>query len=227
MKPYYEDGTATIYHGDCLDVLPQLPRHFANVILSDPPFFMPAEQYAGRKAWSRTWGDTSIMRGWWSAVLDAILPALVPSGHFLTFCDDESYAVFFPLVYARFPNLASLVWDKGVPGLGTAWRHSHELIIAARGTGAHWTGGAKRDVLRHAPVPSAERLHPVDKPVPLLSDLIMPACPDGGVVLDAFLGGGSTLVAAKNIGRKAIGIEIEERYCEIAARRLRQDVLAF
>jgi site-specific DNA-methyltransferase (adenine-specific) len=80
-------------------------------------------------------------------------------------------------------------------------------------------------VLRFASVPQTDRVHPVDKPLPLLGALIAPTTDPGDLVCDPFMGGGGTLVAAKGLGRKAIGIEIEERYCEIAARRMGQEVL--
>ena len=226
MTPYYADDLVTLYHGDCLDVLAQMPRPSVHAVVTDPPFFMPAQPYAGRdESWQRSWADTSILATWWGVVAAALTPMVRPDGHFLVFCDDASYPVFYPAMYTRWPNIGCNIWDKGRPGMGTAWRNSSELIIAARGRSAHWTGGARSNVLRFAPVPSTERVHPVDKPVPLLAALIEPSTPEGGLVLDPFAGGGSTLLAARALGRRAIGIEAEERYCEQAARRLSQGVL--
>lgn len=225
MTPYYDDGQAVIYHGDCHEVIADLPR--VDLILTDPPFFMPAQHYAGRTGWQRSWADTSILASWWDRLVDVLVPRLREHGHFITFCDDESYAVFYPALYRRFDNLASLVWDKGKPGMGAAWRHAHELLIAARWKGATWNGGAKPDIYRHPSIPSASRLHPVDKPVSLLGDIIGDTAPDGGLVLDPFMGGGSTLVAAKERGHRSIGIELDEGYCEIAATRLAQGALDF
>jgi site-specific DNA-methyltransferase (adenine-specific) len=224
-EPYYADEHVTLYHGKCEEVLPSL-RMFAHAAIADPPFFMPAQPYAGRdESWQRSWADTSILSGWWGLVVTAMTKAVRPDGHLLVFCDDASYPVFYPQVYTRWPNIGCLVWDKGRPGMGTAWRSSAELIIAARGRSAYWTGGARSNVLKFAPVPSVNRVHPVDKPVPLLAALIEPSTPPDGVVLDLFSGGGSTLVAAKMLGRRAVGIELEERYCEVAAKRLCQAVL--
>jgi site-specific DNA-methyltransferase (adenine-specific) len=222
--PYYQDEWVTLYHGDCLEVAGILPKVAA--VISDPPFFMPTQQYAGRSGWQRTWGDASVLGWWWKTVVDAIAPKLDDSGHFLVFCDDEAYAVFYPVLYSRFTNLNCVVWDKQKPGMGATWRHSHELIIDARWSSSYWSAtGAPVDVLRHPSTPSSDRVHPVEKPVSLLSELVAFVVPPGGIVLDPFAGGASTLVAAKQLGRKAIGIEIEESYCEAAAKRLAQGVL--
>jgi DNA modification methylase len=221
--PYWTDGLVTLYLGDCREVLPALPRPVAHAVVTDPPFFMPAQQYAGRDtSWQRSWADTSILATWWDVIAGLVTPMIMPDGHFLIFCDDASYPVFYPPVYTRWPNIGCLTWDKGRPGMGTAWRASTELIIAARGRSAHWSGGAAGSVLRFPPVSPAERLHPVDKPEPLLRALIEPTTPPGGMVLDPFAGGGSTLAAARAIGRRAIGVEMDEKYCELAARRLSQ-----
>ena len=224
--PYWEDEMCSLYLGDCREVIPSLPRPLAHTVIADPPFFMPAQQYAGRtRAWQRSWADTSILTTWWEVIAEVISTAVMPHGHFLTFCDDASYPVFYPPIYTRWPNLGFLVWDKGRPGMGTAWRNSAELIIAARGHVANWTGGAAGNVLRFAPVPQASRIHPVDKPEPLLRALIEPSTPPGGMVLDPFAGGGSTLAAARMLGRRSIGIELDEKCCEAAAKRLSQQLM--
>lgn len=220
-EPYYADDHVTLHHGDAAEVLGNLPAESVNTVLTDPPFFMPAQQYAGRSgAWHRTWSDTSILSTWWGVVTERMTRLVQSDGHLLAFCDDASYPVFYPAIYTRWPNIAALVWDKQRPGMGTAWRMSSELIIAARKSSAHWSGGALGTVFRCPSVHHTERLHPVDKPVRLLQDLLRPTTPPNGVVLDPFAGGGSTLVAARNLGHRAIGVEMEERYCEVIAKRL-------
>jgi len=222
--PYYADDLVTLYHGDCREVLPSLSRPLAHTVLTDPPFSMPAQLYSGR-AWQRSWADTSILSGWWDSVMAIITPMVMPDGHVLVFCDDSAYPAFYPAVYSRWPNLGCLVWDKGRPGMGTAWRSSIELIIAARGQSAYWAGGAASSILSFAPTHHSQRIHPVDKPEPLLRALIEPTTPASGLVLDPFAGGGSTLAAARSLGRRAIGVELDEKYCELAARRLSQQVM--
>jgi DNA modification methylase len=105
------------------------------------------------------------------------------------------------------------------------WKPSHQEIYVL---GKGFQGRRDSDVLTFAPVQamaSNGRLHPHEKPVSLMHALIN-KCPPG-VIADPFTGSGSTLVAAKQLGRKSIGVELEERYCEIAAKRLTQDVLDF
>jgi len=103
--------------------------------------------------------------------------------------------------------------------LALPWGPSDEEVYII---GEGWAGTREGTILRRRRI-GGRGLHPTEKPVDLLENLIRKA--PSGTVLDPFLGSGTTLVAAKNLGRRAIGIEIEERYCEIAAKRLCQGVL--
>ena len=115
------------------------------------------------------------------------------------------------------------MWDKGHPGMGDLkhWGPSYELIASA-GYG-ETIGSRDCSVLAFSPVPPARREHPTEKPAELLSYLIRKL--DVQTILDPFMGSGTTLRAAKDLGRLAIGIEIEEEYCEIAAKRMAQGLL--
>jgi hypothetical protein len=226
--PYYQDSLVTLYHGDCLDILPELSAGSVDIVLTDPPFFMPATHYSSRTQWPKSFGDTSILGTFWRAVLDVTIPTMSERGHFVAFCDGASYPVFYPEVYRRFDAVKSLVWDKGRIGMGSPWRNQHELMIAGRWSGSSRTASRGcPDVLRHAPVSAGARVHPVDKPIGLLSEILRPIAEPGAVVLDPFAGGGSTLLAARDSGFRSVGVETEERYCEAIAKRLSADVLDF
>lgn len=226
MNPYYEQDGITIYHGDCREVLPVLKVR-ADLVLTDPPFFMPATHYQSRVKYQRAWADTSILATFWAVIVDATVPLLKHTGHFVAFCNGDSYPVFYPEMYRRFDFLKCLVWDKGHVGLGRVWRNQHELVIAARWDTSEFVedGKLRADVFTFKATPSADREHPVEKPVDMLMWLMQPTTTKGSLVLDPFCGSGSTLDAAKRLGMRAIGIEAEEHYCEIAATRLSQGCL--
>ena len=121
-----------------------------------------------------------------------------------------------------------LIWSKAPdPGMGdlsSPWGHSDEEVYVI---GEGFAGKRGPNVLTFSkpPVNSYERGHPTPKPTALMVELIS-KCPQG-IILDPFMGSGTTLRAAKDLGRKSIGIELEEKYCEIAANRLAQEVLDF
>jgi site-specific DNA-methyltransferase (adenine-specific) len=124
----------------------------------------------------------------------------------------------------------SVIWDKSARGIGMGWRfrRDYEMVMVSHRKGGKlaWAEDAEAvsNIVRFY-IPN-NRLHPNEKPVDLPLHFIRLTTEIGGMVLDPFMGSGTTLRAAKDLGRKAIGIELEEKYCEIAARRMGQEVLA-
>lgn len=207
--PYYDDGTVTIYRGDCRVLMPMLT---ADVLIADPPYGMAYVSNSAKSGPSAPIigdGDTRL-RDW-----------------LLSYWGDRPAILFGTWRVPRPPCRALLVWDKGEsPGMGDLslpWGPSHEEIYV---TGAGWRGRRIGSVLRFPGLAPGDRHrpdHPTPKPLPLMRHLIERA--PTGTIVDPCAGSGSTLRAAKDLGRRAIGIEIEERYCEIAAQRCAQDVL--
>jgi len=204
MKPYYEHNGITIYHGDCREVLPTLDP--VDLILTDPPYGVNVAE-------------------WDAEVPYPILPLLLSkcSGPVLWFGSAsrlaEDLASFSPT-----PD-RTLIWAPKfrlgkIAKSGIAYRYHpiHTWRIAERNDGPVW------DVLDDSTEGHQWWFHPGTKPLSLMQKLVGFA-KSGTTILDPFLGSGTTLVAAKLLGRKAIGIEIEERYCGIAAKRLQQEVL--
>lgn len=211
-KPYYRDERAgiVIYNGDAQAIVPDLPP--TDIVLTDPPYGMDY-QSAWRTDWQRKekiHGDKAFPK--W--IFDVLHP---------------NVAMF---VWCRWNNLyeipeprSFIAWDKGNHSMGDL---KHEF-------GRRWEACAfypgpkhefkKRpaDVIQAPRVPPSSLVHPNEKPVEALTPLI--DSHPGEVILDPFMGSGTTLRAAKDLGRKAIGIEIEEKYCEIAVKRLAQEVL--
>lgn len=211
MSIYYQDEHVTLYHGDCLAEHREWLG--ADVLVTDPPYGSEiiAGSY-GRHGKTIT-GDAN------TDTRDAALK--------------EWGGELRPALAFGTPRMQDppgrwndrLVWDKREPGMnGGPWRYTHESIFV-RGNGWARKSASSFSILSF---PSGngtweKRQHVHSKPVRLMETLIESAPP--GTVADPFAGSGSTLIAARNLGRKAIGVELEERYCEIIARRLDQGVL--
>jgi site-specific DNA-methyltransferase (adenine-specific) len=119
----------------------------------------------------------------------------------------------------------AVVWDKGGLGMGWHYRRNYELMLVGEKPGGpcKWYGGSSQaNVVRINGIKPDADEHPTPKPVELMALFARLHSLPGDLILDPFLGAGTTLVAAKRLGRRAIGIEIEERYCEMAVRRLSQ-----
>lgn len=136
----------------------------------------------------------------------------------------------------QIPFKMMIVWDKGPMGMGYHYRRSYETVLVAQkpGGACKWYDKTKKieNIIRpnmfgiRKIIPKSNE-HPTLKPIQLMGLFINLHSQKNEVVLDPFMGSGTTLVAAKKLGRKAIGIELEEKYCEIAVKRLNQEVLEF
>ena len=227
MRPYYEHDGIVIYHGDARE----LRCVAANVaaIVTDPPYGMDY-QSAWRTEAERLPKIANDARPyiWW---LNDAFTVLSNPGALLCFCDWKRQDVFYTAIDCAGFNLKSqVIWDRGVHGmgdLGGAFAPQHDVVWFGVKGDFKFPGERPRSVIVAQRVSGEELVHPNEKPAHAIEQLIEPITKEGDTVLDPFMGSGTTLVAAKNLRRKAIGIEIEERYCEIAAKRLSQEVLQF
>lgn len=224
MKPYYSEGGTTIYHGDCREILPDVSA--VRLVVTDPPYVFGIASTA-QEGKAGGWGDLMNSSVWYESwLVEAKRLTANASGAAWVFNSWRSFPVLARASYGvNWPIESLLVWDKEWigPGGQRGLRPSYELAalfcqpefaIADRG---------QPDIWRSQWSSIKPSGHPAEKPVALLRRIIEKS--GGGLVLDPFMGSGSTLVAAKETGHPAIGIEIEERYCEIAAKRLAQGVL--
>lgn len=232
MQPYYQDADCTLFHGDCRDVLPRLERGSVDLILTDPPYGVHwnGTSMRTRMQFGPIANDDGTLP--LTDILRAALNTLRRGRHIYCFGLRD---------YMDLPigGQTELIWDKGILGPGDLtrpWGPSHEPIAF----GVHQPSRANREAsagqlsarLRRGSVLRSQRAngcavttHPTEKPVDILRQMIESSTVWGECVLDPFAGSGSTLVAAKLEGRKSIGIEVEEKYCAVAVRRLAQQVL--
>jgi DNA modification methylase len=221
--PFYQDEAVCIYHGDCREVLPFLPK--SDLLLTDPPYGIgeAAKNHASRgkpfgsKATCRKQMAyaTEYERGDWDN-------APPPRWLFDMLMEHTRHQVIFGGNYFGLPPASCwLVWDKDngesdFADCELAWTNLKKAVRRLR---YRWNG-----MLQEPGMPRETRVHPTQKPEPVMRWALLQA-PDGCSVLDPFMGSGTTLVAAKRLGRKAIGIERERTYCEMAVERLRQSAL--
>jgi site-specific DNA-methyltransferase (adenine-specific) len=212
-QPYYQDDSCTIYHGDALEILPFLPE--VEAVISDPPYGMNYNTNSTRFTTNENGHGAPSKRNY--------APVHGDDAPF-----DPSLWLPYPRVIlfgsnhfgAHLPVGTTLVWIKKLDsGYGT-FLSDAEIAWMKGGHGVY----CHRDTSLLGE--THNRSHPTQKPIGLMRWCIEKAgVSSGGMILDPFMGSGTTLRAAKDLGRKAIGIEIEERYCEIAAGRLSQMVL--
>ena len=210
VKPYYQDSAVTIYHGDCREIVPQLGM--VDMVIIDPPYGMNFISNYRLIKHIKIQGDFFLP-------VDLIEMAIAKARK-AAYC------------FCRWNNLHEMPPPKSV----LAWvKNNWSMGDLLHEHGRQWEACCfyakeEHEFIKRIPdvliVPrTGNNLHPTEKPEGLISLLI--SANVGGTILDPFMGSGTTLRAAKNLNRKAIGIEIEEKYCEIAALRMSQEVLQF
>ena len=220
MTPYYQDSACTIYHGDCRDWLGNLPKCFrVDAAITDPPYGIGFSEYLSHNdspegyeqfIWHICEQLESHIEIGWMCVFQAAKRAREWSSMFprewrLLSCA-KTFVQMHPVTGPTWATDYALIWPIGKP--------------PQRGKGRDWKVSDTANM-------RFDRGHPCARPLDQMQFVVNGLSEIGQVVLDPFMGSGTTLRAAKDLGRKAIGIEIEERYCEIAAKRLAQEVFDF
>jgi DNA modification methylase len=220
MKPYYEDGSVTIYHGRCQDLLDTIGP--VDVALTDPPYGIDGGSGSGVSA-RRARGDyASDFPDDRAYIANRVVPIIC------LLCRIAPCVVVTPGnrnldLYPRAQSFGAFYQPAAV-GLQTFGNLDAQPILYYGKNSRPNMGTPCSYVLTEAPEANG---HPCPKPLGAWKRLLSNVSLSGQTILDPFMGSGTTLVAAKYSDRKAIGIEIEERYCEIAAKRCAQEVLDF
>lgn len=245
MSLYYQDDYVTLYHGDCLEILPTLPKGSVQHVLADLPYGTTANK----------WDSVLPLDELWANLIHVAVPncafAMTASQPFtsrLLLSNEAMFRHEWIWIKNRGSNFANtvrepmkehesvLLFSKGKWTYnrqmqertgGGADRVKYNVAFESSSDNYRQFEGRKENTLPELRVPSSWQkfntqvgLHPTQKPLDLLAYIIRTYSNRGDTVLDPCAGSGSTLVAARNEGRRAIGIELEERYCEIAAKRL-------
>ena len=221
ITPYYDRNKITIYHGDCRDVMPTLASESFDFVLTDPPYLVG---YTGRwdKDQEQIVGDDD--PSWLRPAFEQIWRLMKPDTLCVSFYGWVHSDAFLGIWKSiGFRPVSHLAFVKRQWGLGRFTRGTHETaFLLAKGKPPRPKLAASDVIDWHK---DTIRLHPNQKPVAAMASMISTYCPRDGIVLDPFMGSGSTLRAAKDLGVSAVGIEIEEKFCRKASKRMSQGVL--
>jgi site-specific DNA-methyltransferase (adenine-specific) len=256
VTPYYHDAEAgiAVYHADCRDVLPLIPEGSVDLVLTDPPYghnnnnngdlAHRREEALGlvKRGEVHAGAARPIANDGFDAACELVQFVYAEAGRVLKpgccccCCGggggpDPQFARWSLWLDDAVGFKQAVVWDKGGLGMGWHYRRNYELMLVGQKPGAacKWNGGnTTANVIQGIPgIKPGEDEHPTPKPVDLMRRFVWLHSDTGDLVLDPCLGGGPTLVAAKTEGRKAIGIDVDERWCSLTLERLRQGVFDF
>ena len=217
MRPYYEDEHTTLYHGDCREVLPSIDAF--DVVLTDPPYGIEGGSGRGAERGKGSYlGDFDDTPAYISAVVIPVIRSCIARCACVVLTPGIRNLMLYPQ-----PQSFGCFYQPAAVGLQTFGNVDAQPIL-------YYGKNASKRVMgnpcSYKLTESAEGwAHPCEKPRRAWSVLLANVSLPTSIVLDPFAGSGTTLVAAKNLGRRAIGIEISEEYCAVAVERLSQNVL--
>jgi len=245
--PYYDRDGITLYHGDSREILPMLDDASVDMVFTDPPYGHNNNNGDLISRWEEALGkgdyvaerdnrpiandgpEANELVQW---MFGEARRLLVPGGCCCCCCGgggpDPQFARWSLWMDAAIGFKQMVVWDKGGLGMGWHYRRNYEVVLVGEKPGAacKWYGGNNTpNIIRENGIKPKSWEHPTPKPLNLVSTFLQLHSEPGDLILEPFSGGGTTLLAARNMGRRAIGIEIEEKYCKMAVERLAQGVL--
>lgn len=217
----------SIVQGDNRDLIQHVPNASIDLLVTDPPYFLPAQSYVAARGSSskRSLADTTILQTYFDVMFEQFARVLKPTGTSYVFCDAQSYPVIYRSMYQYFKYVRLLIWDKIVSYNGYTWRHQHELIAWGEGFEAERISTGNGDVLQCRAVLQKDRVHGAEKPVKLLRDLIAKHGA-GNLVFDPYAGSCPTAVAAKITSNHYLCFEFEKPNVEIGRKRVNDAKLA-
>lgn len=215
----------TIQCIDSIIALPQIPDNSVNLLLTDPPYGISRQlNCKGMKLGTTATLDFDF--GKWDKFNYKWIELGVKKtkGWFMSFCAKKDIGIYWDyLEKNKFKAIDVVAWQKPDPiplNAKSRFLNAWEAIIVGKKNGAFWGSNYKHNILKYQAPKSGKRFHPTQKPIELIRELIMLSTEPGDIVLDPFIGSGTTAVACKQLGRNFVGFEASDDYCKIANIRL-------
>ena len=207
-----------IYNCDCLEGMKEIPDGSVDLICTDPPYCVGATSNGVKGSFT----DYFMLKPFWDGIFQEWQRILKDGAHIYINTDWRTYPFLYPILQKYFVVRNLIVWDYDWIKMGNYYRYRHELIIfATKGASQRTFSATEPDIWKIRPVNvTRERNHPSEKPIELCEKIILNSSAENDVVLDCFIGSGSTAVACVNTGRQFIGFELDEKYFEIAQKRI-------
>ena len=222
LKDKWESDNVTLYLGDNMEILPTLEARSVDVVITDPPY--GAKRPSARRSAHERFAEiqnNDVVHSAWLIETSRICKEAV-----YCFCTWQTMEEWRrAMTDSGLAVRSCIVWDKQIHGLAdikTCWAPQHEFILFGSKNNHKLQGKRPKDVCSIARLAPNELMNPYQKPVPLIEAMLRPSTKPGAVVGDWFMGSGTTGVACVKMGRKFIGIEIDENYFEIAKKRIQE-----
>ena len=210
-----------LHLGDCLELMPDIPDGSIDMILTDPPYGMDLtpQRKSGKFHGEKIKNDNNLL--WADEFFKQCFRLTIKNSVSMFYCSHHCISEFISSArLAGFDIKNLIVWDKGHFGMGGNWRPVHELILICTKGRFVTHSNNLRTILPFKKIHHSKAFHPTEKPVEMLEHLISEPDYNPLIILDPFMGSGSTGVAAKNLNRDFIGIELDETYFNIAKDRI-------
>lgn len=210
-----------VINADCLDILKELPDNSIDTIITDPPYSVGMTSNGVKGCWL----DNSLVKPFFYNLFREYLRIMKYGSEFYINTDWRTYPLLYPILVEFFNVKNLIVWDYEWIKAGSHFRFSHEFIIYGfKGENKRKFSASERDVWRIKPINFTDKNknHQTEKPMELVSKCIKLSTKEGDLILDSFLGSGTTAIACKLLNRNFIGIEISEEYCKLAEARIRK-----
>ena len=248
MKPYYQDKYATIYHGDCLELLPEMPK--VDLVLTDPPYGITSIGWDNELDFELFWSFvgsgqavvfscqpftsklvcSNLANFKYEIIWEKDRPSNFPQANVMPLRYHENICIFYKecSIYNKQPEKRS-AGGKSRCGyvVDNSSRNGENVSLRADAKRFDPDNKNPKSIQPFSMGRRQDSNHPTQKPIDLMVWLVKTFSNHNTTIIDPFMGSGTTLLAAKQLNRQAIGIEIEEKYCEIAAQRLSQEVFDF
>ncbi len=215
----------TIQCMDCIKGLKKLPERSVHLILADPPYGISRKLNCKGKRLGTT-AKLDFEFGKWDKFNKKWIGVALKKtkGWFISFCAKKDIGIFWDFLEKnKFIAIDALVWQKPDPlplNAKSRFLNAWEAIVVGKRPGAHWSSNYFHNILKYQAPKGRERIHPTQKPLKLIIKLIELTTHPGDIVVDPFMGSGTTAVACRLTNRHYIGFEIDKKYCKIAQKRV-------